>query len=277
MSLASVSIVTATLLIFGIFFAIILNLNYNIKAFQEQPELEAFCYTELNDEEINQVKEMLMNNDKIESVQMVTRKEAFEKLKEMLDNREEMLEGYSENIMPVSFIINIKDTSRTPELVEEIKGIFGIESVRYSQRVIDIMNRINSWVKWISTAFVALLTGISVFIISNTIRLTVFARRKEINIMKYIGATDWFIRWPFVVEGVIIGIAGAVLAFILLCYGYSSIESNFHSDVTRLSINFISIAALRDIASKVFGLLLLIGSSVGCLGSMISVRKHLRV
>lgn len=277
MSLASISIITATLLIFGIFYILIINLNYNIKTFQEQPELEAFCYTELNDEEVYQVKELLAQNDKIKSIKMVTREEAFEKLKEMLDNNEEMLEGYTYSIMPVSFIINVKDPADTEKLVKEIKGIFGIESVRYSKRVIDILDRINSWVRWISTALVSILLTISIFIMSNTIKLTVFARRKEINIMKYIGATDWFIRWPFVVEGVIIGITGAVLAFIILCYGYSSIEVNFQSDVSRLNINFISIASLKEIALRIFAILTLIGILVGSLGSVISVRRHLKV
>ena len=204
------SILTATLIIFGIFYILIINLNHNTKILKAQPELEAFCYTEMNDEEIFQVKELLEQNDNIESIKMVTREEAFEKLKEMLDNREEMLEGYTSSIMPVSFIVKVKNSSQSEKLVEELKGIFGIESVRYSQRIIDIINRINGWVQWISTALITILLSIAVLIMSNTIKLTVFARRKEINIMKYIGATDWFIRWPFIVEGVIIGIAGSV-------------------------------------------------------------------
>jgi cell division transport system permease protein len=116
-----------------------------------------------------------------------------------------------------------------------------------------------------------------VFIIANTIKLTVFARRKEINIMKYIGATDWFIRWPFVVEGVIIGIMGAVLAFIVSAYGYSAFEEKITQDLLTLDMDLLKLIKIKDVWFQLMVSFLSIGVVVGSLGSFLSIRKHLQV
>jgi len=277
MSLASLVIVVATLIVFGFVLLIAINLEANLQTLREQPQLEIYCEIELDDIQISQVEEMIKKNDKVESYQVVTRKEALEKMKKRLGEDASALEGYDETIFPVSFIIKLKDFSQSRAAVEDFKKISGVEKVSYSQDTIDIISRISYWVKFISGVLVTVLVIVSVFIISNTIKLTVFARRKEINIMKYVGATDWFIRWPFVVEGIIIGVIGAVLAFLLVSYGYTAIQLKFNKDILAISSNFFRMVNIRAIWLEILTFFLLIGSVVGAIGSIMSLRKHLRV
>ncbi len=277
MSLASVIIVVATLIIFGFVLLIALNLETNLETLKDQPQLEVFCYTILDDTQIKQVEEIIKNNEMIETYQTVSREEALEKMKERLGEDSSTLEGYDETIFPVSFIIKMKDYTQSSVAVEELKSISGVEKVSYSQDTIDLISKVTYWIKFISGFLIIILLIVSVFIIANTIKLTVFARRREINIMKYIGATDWFIRWPFVVEGVIIGIVGATLAFILTSYGYNAIESKFNEDLISISSNFFTMISMKTVWLEVMTFFLLIGTVVGAAGSFMSLRKHLRV
>jgi len=277
MSLASIMIVVATLVVFGFILVTALNLELIINAVKEQPQLEAFCYTVLDDAQIQAVEDRIKNNDKILSYEKVTKEQALKKMEERLGKDAAVLEGYDESIFPVSFIIKLKDTAYSKEVVKELEAINGIEKVSYSQDAIDFISKVSYWIKFICSLMVIVLIVVSVFIISNTIKLTVFARRKEINIMKYIGATDWFIRWPFVVEGVIIGITGAIIAFIISAYGYNAIESKLTSDIVKIGMDMLKLANIRDIWVKLIVSFLAIGSVVGAVGSFFSLRKYLRV
>ena len=277
MSLASIFIVTATLVIFGFFLLITFNLNLNINTLKEQPQLEAFCYTVLDDTQIQSVEDGIKNNDKILQYEKVTRQQALQKMEEKLGKDSAVLEGYDENIFPVSFIIKLKDNTYSEEVVKTLENTIGIEKVTYSQDAIEIITKISYWIRLISSIMLVILLVVSVFIIANTIKLTVYARRKEINIMKYIGATDWFIRWPFVVEGVIIGITGALLAFIVASYGYNAIENKFTQDLLSINTDMIKMIKLNDVWFQLIGPFLSVGVIVGALGSFLSIRKYLRV
>lgn len=277
MSLASVIIVVATLVIFGFFLLMVLNLEVNLDTLRDQPQLEAFCYDVLDNAQVDQVEEAIKNNSMVESYQKVTKEQAQEKMKDRLGKGASIFDGYEENIFPVSFIINLKDTRQSQEAVRSIETISGVDKVSYSQETIDIINKISYWIKFISGFMIAVLIVISVFIISNTIKLTVFARRKEINIMKFIGATDWFIRWPFVVEGVIIGIVGAVVAFIISAYGYNAIEGKFSNDILSIGTEFLTLIRIGEVWAQVIVSYAAIGVIVGALGSFLSIRRYLRV
>lgn len=277
MSLASIIIVIATLVIFGFFMLMALNLELNLNVLREQPQLEAFCYTELDDTQIEQVESAIKNNSMVANYQIVTKEQALEKMKDKLGKDASVFDGYEENILPVSFIISIKDTQQSEQAVKSIEGISGIEKVRYSQETIDIINKISYWIKFICGFMIVILVIISIFIISNTIKLTVFARRKEINIMKYIGATDWFIRWPFVVEGVIIGVVGAVIAFIISAYGYNAIEGRFNKDFLSVGAELLKLIKIGDVWMQIVVFYLMIGAVVGAVGSFLSIRKYLHV
>lgn len=177
--------------------------------------MEAYCNPNLDDTQIKKIEEDLKQNDKIAEIKKVTKQEAFERAKKLLGSKENLMEGEDENFLPVSFVIKLKNSDESAGMVQQIKSIKGIESVQYSQNAVDFISKSAYWVKFISVILLLALLLVSFFIISNAIKLTVFARRKEINIMKYIGATDWFIRLPFIIEGIIIGFIGAILAFVL--------------------------------------------------------------
>ena len=277
MSLASIIIVVLTLVIFGTLLLIAFNVELNINMFKEQPQLEAFCYSVLDDTQVNTVEESIKNNDKIAKYEKVSKQQALKKMEEKLGKDATVLEGYNENIFMVSFIIKLKDTANSEEVVRALETTSGIEKVSYSQDTIEMISKISYWFRLIISLLVGIFLVVSVFIIANTIKLTVFARRREINIMKYIGATDWFIRWPFVVEGVIIGIVGAVLAFIVSAYGYNAIEGKFTQDLLYLDTDLLKMINVKDIWFQLIVYYLAIGTVVGALGSFLSIRKYLRV
>jgi len=277
MSLASVIIVMATLFIFGFFLLIALNLQLNINTLEDQPQLEAFCYTVLDDSQVSQVEGTIKSNADISQYQVVTKGQAFQKMKERLGNDASILDDLDESFLPVSFIITLKDPKLASEVVKTLENTSGIEKVSYSQKTIDLITKISGWIQFVCGFMIIVLLIISIFIISNTIKLTVFARRREINIMKYIGATDWFIRWPFVVEGVIIGIVAAIVAFIISSYGYNAVEGKFSKDLITMSTDFFQFISIRDVWLRIIVLYSAIGIIVGALGSFLSIRRYLRV
>lgn len=277
MSLASISIVTASLVIFGILFIITVNLNSSTQILKSQLEIEVFCKPDLDDIQVAQVEDSIKNNDKILEYTKVTKQDAYEKAKKLLGKDENVLEGIDESFLPVSFKIKLKDPQENMDVVQQYKSTFGVEDVKFSQKTIDFISRISYWVRLISGLLIVVFLVISMFIISNTIKLTVFARRREINIMKYIGATDWFIRWPFVIEGVIIGFIGAIVAFILTSYGYNAFERRINTDLLSIGQELIKFVKINDIGLLIIGIYSLLGAVIGAMGSLISIRKYLRV
>lgn len=277
MSLASISIVTASMIIIGIFFIISTNLNLNIETLKRQPQIEAFCNPNLDDAQTKKIEEDLRQNDKIEEIKKVTKQETFERAKKILGSNENLMEGEDESFLPVSFIIKLKNSDESARMVQQIKGMKGIESVQYSQTAVDFISKSAYWVKVTSVILLLALLSVSFFIIINTIKLTVFARRKEINIMKYIGATDWFIRLPFIIEGIIIGIIGAVLAFILVCYGYNAVEGKITDEMLSLGVDFIKLQKINSMGNNIIIINILLGTVLGAVGSTASIRKYLHV
>ncbi len=277
MTLASISIVVASLTVFGILYIIVVNLKYNLAILENQPEMQVFCQVELDDIGIKIVENTLKNNPKIREVSIITKEEAFEKLKSMLGEDSYVLEGMENDFLPVSFIIKLYNPEEGEDIIKELQEVRGVEKVTYPQKTVNFISKFTGLVRIVSSFLIIVLLIISVFIISNTTKLTVFARQKEINIMKYIGATDGFIRWPFIVEGVIIGLLGAAIAFLISAYGYNALELKFVSELGKTGVNIISLVNLKDLSKDILLLYIAIGCIVGAGGSAISVRKYLKV
>ncbi|NLP13284.1 MAG: ABC transporter permease [Clostridium sp.] len=272
MSLASMGVVAASLVILGFFWIITVNINHNTKFLKDQPEMQVFCNPEMDGHQIGMLEWTIGRDKRIKEYEVVDKKQAFEEAKEMLGDDKDVLEGLDESIMPVSFIIKLNNSADYEDVVERYKNYPGVDSVRYSRKAIDFINRILRGLQIGSTFLITILVVIAVFIISNTIKLTVFARRKEINIMKYIGATDWFVRLPFIVEGIIIGLIGALVSFATLYIIYNIgggwVESDF------LMVNLVG---MNDVGFQLIFMSCLLGALVGASGSIISIRKYLRV
>lgn len=277
MSIASISTITASLIIFGIFLLVSLNLNLVVEELKSKPEMEVFCDPELNDSQVSGIEGIIKSNSKIKEYKIVTKKEALEQAKKLLGEDGHTLDGEDESFLPVKFILKLNNLNDSREVMEQLKKVNGINKVNYSQDEIDFISKISYWIRLICGILLTILIIVSVFIISNTIKLTVFARRREINIMKFIGATDWFIRWPFIIEGIIIGITGAVVAFVLLAYGYNMLEGKLNTEFFKVGSDAFRFIEIQSIGLEMILIYSAVGSIVGALGSMISIRKHLQV
>lgn len=277
MTLASVSTVAASLLIFGIFLFLAVNLNYNMKLLTSQPEMEIFLRAEINDDKASVIENVVKSDPNIESYTKITKAEAMEKAKKLMGDDAKLLEGEDNSFLPISYIVKLKDALKSNEVAEEYKRLPEVDDVTYYMDVINMIAKLNNWMRVIAVIILIILLAVSTFIISNTIKLTVFARRKEINIMKYIGATDWFIRWPFIVEGVLIGLFGSLIAFVLVSYGYNAIEIRFNQDFISVGTSMLKLLKINDFGLKVLGVYTVVGILVGINGSALSMRKYLRV
>lgn len=277
MSLASLTIITASLIVLGIFYIVSININANLKTLQDQPEIQIYCLPELDDNQITQVEKTIKDDKRIENYRVVSKKEALEKAsKILLEDNKDLLEGIDESFMSVSFIVKLKEPKTNKEVTGSYKAMTNlVQKVVSPQEAIDFISMVTSFVPIVSGFLFVVLVTISIFIISNTIRLTVFARRREINIMKFIGATDWFIRWPFIVEGLIIGFVGALAAFILVGIGYNVILGKANTDLLKSGV--LKLVSLSTIKTQIIIVYMLVGALVGAIGSMISIRKHLHV
>jgi len=277
MTLASVSTVAASLLIFGIFLFLAINLNYNMKLLTSQPEMEIFLRPEINDDKAAIIENVVKSDPNIQSYTKITKDEAMKKAMKIMGDDAKLLEGEDSSFLPISFVVKLKDSLKSNEVAEEYKRLPEVDDVTYYMDVINMVAKLNSWMRVIALIILVILLAVSTFIISNTIKLTVFARRKEINIMKYIGATDWFIRWPFIVEGVLIGLFGAILAFVLVSYGYNAIEIRFNQDFISVGTSMLKLLKINEFGLKVLGIYAVVGILVGVNGSALSMRKYLKV
>ncbi len=278
MSLASVSIISASLIIFGFFLLLVENLNYNAEFLKQQPQLQVFCNHELDESNVSGIRDAIEKTGMVREYKMVSKEEAFEKLKDMLGKSQDVLEGLGDSdFLEVSFTVKLKDLSDSSRFAEYMMGVEGVTNVTYIKETVDIIFRITNWLQVASGIIMSILLVISVFIIANTIKLALFARRKEIGIMKYIGSTDWFIRWPFIIEGVIIGMVGAIISFIISGYAYNTLALRLQSDVAFSINNMIKLRGFGSLWLEIIGLYMAIGVAVGAIGSLISIRRHLRV
>ncbi len=275
MSLASIATIAASLCFFGIFILLTMNLSQNIKAFEGQPGLKVYCEYNLDDTQVQKIEDQIKKNNLVSKCTTVSRAQALADYKKKLGKDADVLDGYDESLLSVSFNITLKDLRDSQLVTKEISLLKGVRKIDCPQQIIDFISNSAYWVRLVCAVLLIVLLIIATFIISNTIKLTVFARRKEINIMKYIGATDWFIRWPFVVEGVIIGFVGAVLAFIPIGWGYAALVDMINT--SKNSINFIKFVNFNSVWLELVIIFTSTGSVIGALGSMMSIRKHLKV
>ena len=195
----------------------------------------------------------------------------FEEMRTKLKDKESILDGLEQdNPFRDSFKVTLTDLNATQAVYDQVNAIEGVANITAFQEVAGILTNVTRTVKNVSFWVVIILCIIAAFIISNTIKLSVFARRKEINIMKYIGATDWFIRWPFVIEGILIGLYGAIISFVLIWIVYDRIYAS-------IQIGYFELLPFSAIMWVIIGAFVAVGTVIGAVGSIISIRKHLKV
>ena len=273
MTLASIFTVVLSLFILGFFSIVILNLNKMADTLESQVQVSVYLKDDLSQEEIDETKETLSKIEGLQDIKFITREEAMENFKERLGDQQFLLDALDDtNPLPDSFSLTVTSPQQVKTIADTVVALDSVESASYSQDIINHLFNLTHLIRLIGVALIILLTGAAIFIISNTIRLTVFARRKEIAIMKYVGATDWFIRWPFLLEGICLGFIGGGLATIFLYIVYNQVTQEIYEAMAFFPlipqhpfINYISLA------------ILVAGIIIGALGSTISLKRFLKV
>ena len=274
-SLASVATISACLLLFGAFFAIVVNVVHIVKAAEEGVAVTVFFDEGLGDEKIAQIGDMITKRSEVREVNFVSADEAWETFKQDLG---EYAEGIIDNPLEDSanYEIYLNKIEDQNSLVTYLESIEGVREVNRSDLTANILTGMNSLLGYIAAAIIVILLAVSVFLISNTVMIGIQLRKEEITIMKYIGATDFFVRAPFVVEGLIIGLIGSAipLGLIYSLYNYIIDFINMNFNILTDLLKFVSIA---EIFRYLLPISLGIGAGIGFVGSFTTVRKHLRV
>ena len=273
MSFASISTVAVSLLVLGMFLMIFLNTNNLAQYLESQVQVSVYMQDSATEKELASVKEKLAKMPGVVKVTQVSKTQALERFKKRLGDQEQLLHSLGkENPFPKSFEIQVDNPERIKVLTPQIGQLPKVETAKFGQEVVEHLFQLTKILRFGGILLVVFLAMATLFIISNTIRLTVFARRKEVIIMKYVGATDWFIRWPFLLEGMTLGFFGAVLASLLINSIYSGLLERIHA-----TLAFLPLLSPSPLLLYVDLFLLVAGTGIGALGSYISLRKFLRV
>src|SRR6056297_1862079 len=267
MSLASITSVVATLIILGIIFILVLNINSISQGAKDQfTNIDVYIQEGVATEEINLLKSDIIALQGVEEVNYKTKDEALEEYKEQWGEDGYLLDGFVENPLPNSFVITLTEIEFSEYVVSKIGEMQGIEEVRYDEDFINKIITVSDYIKVIGLILIVILIAISTFIISNTIKLALNSRRTEISIMKYVGATSWFIRWPFILEGTILGLVGAILSTGIIYYAYrytySLLTSEFYVIIAAYIVN------VSKVLDDTLILFIVIGCGIGALGSI---------
>ncbi len=275
MSVASVFIVVASLLILGIYLIFSFNVNYIGEQLKSQYEIRAFIGFDVPAENIESIKLKTESIPNIESVEIFTPEQALSEYREQLGENARILDGLEgDNPLRYSLKITMSDINAADSITVQLQNIEGIDYVRNNKDAMESMISITNTIKQASLILMLLLSIVAIFIISNAIRMTVFARRREIGIAKFLGATDWFIRWPFVVEGIVMGVVGAIIALALIIPGYNVIYGSLSSWASGSGMSFYTTGyIIKELSLWFLG----IGALLGAFGSGISLGRYLKV
>ena len=279
MAFASFCVLLVSILLVGISVLFYVNINSIIGGIESKNEVVVFLDKDITKEETDDVEAKLKQIDNINSVEFYSREEAYDSMQESMEEYAEVFKSLGDdNPLIDSFRVSIKDITKISETISLIDELDHIFKIRAPLDFVNILTEMRKIVTVIATAIIIALAIVSMVIISNTTKASVFARRNEISIMKYVGATNAFIRVPFFVEGMITGVIAGGFATIITWLGYDAVVDLLTNEVNILNIIGVgSIISFDSIAWKVTGTYILSGALVGAVGSVISTRKHLNV
>ncbi|MDD6397704.1 MAG: permease-like cell division protein FtsX [Selenomonadaceae bacterium] len=273
MSLASVGTVAVSLFIFGMFMMLVMNMNKMADSLESQVQINVYLQDDVSREQARDIEKDLKNLQGVEQVTFVSREEAMERFKERLGDQKTLLEALDEtNPLPDSFEVMITQPELVKTAAASIERYDGVESAKYGQDVMEHLFDMTRLIRIFGFSIMLVLALATLFIIANTIRLTVFARRKEIAIMKYVGATDWFIRWPFILEGMVMGLFGSIIAAIVLRFAYTGVVEAIYE-----SLAFFPLIPTYPFINYVTFLVIISGMIIGATGSALSLKRFLKV
>ncbi len=274
-TISSLMIMCATMIVFGLFFVIGENINSFVENVAEAQEIRVIIDNEATEEDIEQLGNEILSIEGVRNAEFVSKEDALDYMKEMLGD--ELIEGYEDrNIFSVAYDVTLTDLELNNEVQESINQLPHVKNIVSANQVISQIISLAKGVRTVTAGILILLIIISVSIISNTIKLTVHARRKEISIMKYVGATNSFIRWPFLVEGIIIGIISGLLSVGIIGLAYTGIAGKL-AETSFLELAHWKLLEFKDMFNLILVVYLGLGIGIGALGSGISMRKYLEV
>lgn len=274
-TISSLVIMCATMLIFGLFFVIGENINALVENVAEAQEIRVFVEGGVEESEVEQVGNEILSIEGVKNVEYISKEEGLESMRDVLGD--DLVEGYKErNILSDAYDVTLTDLELNQEVQESILQIKNVKKIEASNKVIDQVLRLAKGIRIVTVAILVLLVVISTSIIANTIKLTVHARRKEISIMKYVGATNSFIRWPFVIEGIVIGIISGLLSVGIIGVTYTYIANKMAETVFMQLIQW-RLLQFGDMFNLILIVYLALGIGIGIVGSTISMKKYLEV
>ena len=271
---ACLAIMCATMLIFGIFFVIGKNISNAIEQVESSQAIEVFINNDATDEQIEKLGQEILEIDGVNTIQFKTKEQALNQMKEILKTDQDILNGMY--IFPPSYIVKLTDLNLSSQVQDEIRKLDNVKNINSSDETSAKLVSIGNTINIVTAIILVLLILISIFIIGNTIKLTVHARRKEISIMKYIGATNSFIRAPFVVEGIIIGTMASLISVLLIGLAYNMVSNRIIGSSLNNIIGF-NLLSFNELFNLIIVVYVALGIGIGILGSAMSMRKYLKV
>ena len=277
MGVASVTSISAVLMILGMILIIILSINnFVADTTTKFDEIQVFLLDDATDDQLDNIEEEVAKNKGVVSILYESKDQALETFKEEWGEDAYLLDGLEkDNPLPNSYVIKLEGIEFAENVVNSIKGLDGVEEVKYDKDVINKLVTFADYIRLGGIVLIAILVFVSVFIISNTIKLTVTSRRREINIMKYVGATNNYIRGPFIIEGVLLGLVGAVVSILIVYFGYEYFFGLVNEGL--YSLFSVLLVTPKVIFTDIAIIFSAIGMGRGALGSIVSLKRFLNV
>lgn len=279
-SLASTATMAACIFMFGIFFCLVQNVEHVVKVAERGVAVTVFFDEGLSENDITMIGERISTRTEITDMVYVSATQAWEEYKEtyFADNPE-LAEGFADDnplANSAHFEIYVSDVELQDDLVEYLRTVEGVRKINQSEAIADILSDFNVLVGYASVAIIALLLAVSIFLISNTITIAINSRKEEIGIMKLIGATNLFVRTPFLIEGIVIGLLGAMIPLVVLWFGYRKLVSYVLAEFHLLT-DMLQFLPAKELFETLIPVALILSVGIGFLGSFFTTRKHLRV
>lgn len=275
MTFASISAVTVTLLLTGVFIILLLNMNAIASQIEDDVEVRVYIDRTAKQEQMDALKKQIETIAEVESVTFVSKEEGLENLIESLGDDGEAFESLrDENPLPDMYVIKTKIPQDTVVVAKKVEAFDHVEEVRYGKGTVEKLFKVVEVARNIGAILIIGLVFTALFLIANTIKLTILSRSKEIEIMKLVGATNAFIRWPFFIEGLLLGLIGSIIPITVLVIGYNFIYNEFNAKMKTL---FVELLPVSPFVYQLSAILVFTGIFIGVWGSLTSIRKFLRV
>lgn len=279
-SLASIATMAACIFLFGIFYSLGVNFQEMVKTAEKGVSVTVFFNEGTTEEQIKSIGEQINGRSEVESMEYISPQKAWETFKnDYFEGNEELAESFNGDnplINSANYKVTLNDVSKQSSFVEFAKGLAGVREVKQSEVAANVLTDFNRLITIVSVVIVLILIGVAAFLINNTVTVGISVRKEEIAIMKLIGAKDSFVRAPFIVEGVVIGLVGAAIPLVLLYFLYQLIMT-YVADKFDLLSSMVSFVSLGSIFKVLVPVSLLLGVGIGYIGSRFTLKRHLKV